>query len=310
MCKMFEIETSEIILNEAAQTVFIKDRSEFVDFAGNAHKYGREIDKVSVCGEKVAILTKNDIKSIVFMSGCETLEKNQPNIAKADFVWARSFLYVHKKVSGKNNLDFLECYGDGTILMYQCENEVVDLKVSDNYVVLFDSESFVIFLQRKKTLVVIGKVKKVNKVLLSMNRTGEVVAIYDNETDGVEFYGEGVLMSTHKHSYCNDIIWSKSGLFSVSVSGTLNFGGLVQMYTANGQLLWKRTFSTMLGFQWCSYTIVDSLLKEKVRREYDVLVKGLPATNIECAADKDDVESLRTQWINYLQKKRFLLQGK
>lgn len=310
MCKVFETEASGIILNEAAQTVFIKDLCEFVDFSGNMHKYNREIDKVAVCGEKMAILTKDDIKSIVFVSGCETLEKNQPNMAKADFVWSRSFLYVHKRVSGKKDLDFLECYGDGTILMYQCENEVLDFKVSDSYVVLFDSESFVTFLQRKKTLVVIGRAKKVNRVLLSMNRTGEVVAIYDNETDGVEFYGEGVLMSTHKHSYCNDIIWSKSGLFAASVSGALNFGGLVQMYTANGRLLWKRTFSTMLGFQWCSYTVLDSLLKEKVRREYDVLVTELPAINIEYATDEDDVESLKRHWIDFLRKKRALLQGK
>lgn len=310
MHKVFETEASGLILNEAAQTVFIKDLCEFVDFEGNVRKHEREIDKVAVCGEKMAILTKGDIKSIVFVSECETLEKNQPNIAKADFVWSRSFLYVHKRVSGKKDLDFLECYGDGTILMYQCENEVVDFKVSDNYVVLFDSESFVIFLQRKKTLVEIGRVKKVNRVLLSMNGTGEVVAIYDNETDGVEFYGEGVLMSRHKHSYCNDIIWSKSGLFAVSVSGALNFGGLVQMYNANGRLLWRRTFSAMLGFQWCPYAVVDCSLKERVKREYDVLVKELPATNMDNAADEDDVESLKRQWVEFLRKKRDLLQRK
>lgn len=310
MCRVFESDTPDIILNEDTQTVFVKDLCEFVDFAGNVHRYEKDIEEVAVSGDKMAILTKGEIKSIVFTSKGSTLEKNQPNITKADFVWSRSFLYVHKRVSGKKDLDFLECYGGGRILMHQCESEIVDLKVSDDYAVLLDSESFVVFLQRKTTLVEIGKVKKVNRVLLSMNRTGEVVAIYDNETDSVEFYGEGVHMSTHKHSYCNEIMWSHSGLFAASVSGALNFGGLVQMYNANGRLLWRRTFSAMLGFQWCPYAAVDSSLKEKVRREYDALVKDLPLEYLEYAAEEDDVESLKRQWMDFLERKRALLQDK
>lgn len=309
MKKIFETEATEIVLEESAGRFFVEKISSFVTFDGCTENPKYEIDQISVSRGKKAIVTRGRIPNIVFFFRDEVLQKNHPNATKISLSWSSSFLYVHKRVSRNSTLDFLECYGGGKILMYKAEDEIVDFKVSDNYAIVLDGRSFLIFLQRKRTLVEIKRIKKVNKVLLSMNRSGEVVAIYDNESDNIEFYGEGESLALHKHTYCTDLKWSQSGLFMASVSSGTNFAGLVQMFTCNGKLLWKKNFSIVAGLEWCPYKAIGKAEKDQVQRNYEDLVKSLPKDYLEYTVNEEDVVQLKASWLAFLSRKKLLSCG-
>lgn len=306
MRRVLETEATEVVFDEANERFFLKILGKFVDAGGSAHEPEYSIDKLSVNKSRMAILTQGDIKNIILVAEGEVLKKSQQNVSEVTFQWSKSFLFAAKTVLGKKELSFLECYGNEKILMYQSDNGISDFKVSDDYAVICDRESCLIFLQRKRTLVEIARVKKVNRVLISMNTDGKVVAVYDNESDSLEFYGEGALIAVHKNTYCTGLQWSPSGLFLASISGAGGFNGTIQMLTSNGRVLWKKGFNMMASFQWCPYADLDDASKAEVISDYRALANDLPMDYLEYTTEEDNVERLKEAWLAFLKKKRSL----
>lgn len=305
---IFESEKTDFIYNMVDGYFFLPFLAQKVDLEGNFCVESNKISKLGVKNGMSAVLTNDKIKKIIF-KGKKILEKSHPKILNVEFKFSKKYLYAcFTKEIKDRELHFLESYGDN-ISLCPLTSKITTFVVSDDSCVLFDENFELIFLERKNNVIKeTNRIKKKNKVYMDMNEDG-VLGLYDYENDMIEFYYKGNLISNTSHNDCTTIKWSQNGCFLASLSLSTSHNNFIQMFSANGKLLWKQSFYKLEDFCWLRYEDFSDEVKRLVLNEYDERIKGISMDILESTIDQGDVEAKKEAWIAFLRSKKALVES-
>ncbi|KAF7683358.1 hypothetical protein TCON_1434 [Astathelohania contejeani] len=269
--------------------VFLCSKPQKVEFLGNKillmeenkiadsnDIYENNHKQISMHKGDLIYLTKDSLSTIVYTPAKgKQIKKNHANLAKIDFIWAKDFVFcLILKTIQDRIINILEGFSrDGKIIQLPLEHEVVDIKVTDWFVVVFDITNTLSFYKRESMrFKKIQSITFTNKILLSINRKGNTVVLYDYEEDNIQFYDEGNLVCKHTHQACNLIAWSHSGLYVACCSSGSGMSGIINLFDVNGKLIWKRVFNKLDGFEWRKFLdMEDESIKKRVKENYETM---------------------------------------
>lgn len=232
---------------------------------------------------------------IIYEALNKRTEKIQSNISAVQFYFSETKLYAHiTKRVGDAVQHAIESYHDGEITITRLPAPPVSIAVTDRYFVVLD-------LQRKLTFYTRDRYAYVPSQTLDrdgsglVSACGAVVCAYDAFNRSLEFYDDGHLRTVYTRSDCCGLSWSPSGLYLAAYTFSEMSGAQLQIFSANGDLLFSKVYNRLTAFQWRRYPTLPLLAAET-------------EDSSETAADgEEDVAVLLSQWKAYLLSKRQIL---
>lgn len=261
------------------------------------HKY----KKISNYNLQTLYFLDGNVQKIIYENGQVKNQKLQANISNINFLFSENlgFSYITKKIK-ENYFYFIEIYCKNNLFLINLTYELKDLKVSDDYILIFDILNKITFFKRKNTGFV--KVKEISKDdMCILSQSKNISCIYDSATENIEFYDNCELRTVYSQRECSKLQWSYSGLYLASVSFSI---GLIQIFNNNGKLIYKKLFNVLENFMWRPFIKLDANFKKK-SADYNLeeYVKNLNIPTISTY----NIDVLIAEWKSFLIKKRQLI---
>lgn len=261
------------------------------------HKF----QKISTHKSQTFYFIDGKVQKILYENGDFKNQKLQANVKNIEFLFSEKigFAYITKKIK-ENYFYFIEIYNEKNICLINLNCELKDIKVSDDYLLIFDISNKLTFFKRKLNGFVKAKeICKDDMCIISQSK--KISCVYDASTENLEFYDDCELRTVYLHRGCSHLEWSLSGLY---LSANSYSSGLLQIFNNNGKLIYKKIFNVFENFLWRPFIQLDNDLKNKIA-DYDIneYVKQL---NISTTSEYN-TDVLIAEWKSFLMKKKQLI---
>jgi len=254
--------------------------------------------KIKVERSKRAYFIDDKLQQIVFDDGECITKKNHTNIKDVEFYFSESKLYVMitKLINDAEQYN-IEVYCRGDIAIKKFEVRPVEISVTDERMVVYDMHNVLRFYTKERYAYAETKnVRMEGRVIASCK--GDITCIYDDGTGNIEFYDGDKIRAVYAHNRCTCLRWSPSGMYLVAASLSDYSGGLIQVFTCDCKLLFKRDFSNPQKLVWREYAACTEEERESV--------KDMPLEELDYSMynKEDDIEALLSDWKMYLLSKK------
>ncbi|EJW04899.1 hypothetical protein EDEG_00119 [Edhazardia aedis USNM 41457] len=277
--------------------------------------YGQKISNVEIYyaynNIEVLVTSGKTKKMLIYKDKKLFKTRNCANVEEIKFYNSSNRLYCFTmKVVAEREIYLIESFLDDQITVTQIDSKIVDAKFADTFFVIFNTKNELKFFNFgvNSTFEIVGSYKKKHKVLLSLKH--KMCALYDYNSDSIEFYDKGKKLRIFSHPNCNKITWAKSGLYYITAGVQSSAGGgLVQIFDCNGKFLCKRVFNKLENISWrpfVSLKKINKLLYDKVKNNINAETECIKDELNEVFTDtkKETAELLLQKWKDFIANKK------
>lgn len=296
-----DVQYINLFLNDKSnKLISLKDNTEkkFENFSESEHKFYSKNEafvEIFKLKNQHKLITNHTSKLYANVEEFKVLLVERETLFGRDA--QKVYVYVKKNIKDVRNYA-LEIIQKDKISSLSIKKSIKEFTaINEGCVVQYEDGEMEIFVEGDYTYKSILKVRKVGTCLVKLNYLNGTLytAVFDSREDKLEMYQNERRVALFTHKKCTDMKWSPCGLYIAVFSEEASAGGMLQVFSIDGKVLYKQIYTRLSQFEWREYNLLSKTeIKEKL--------KSYTVAEDEISSDAAglDVEKYAVEWINYL----------